>query len=175
MTTTTASFRARLLARQTLVGTFLKTPTGHGVEIIGDAGIDRELHRAHEHVGIDAVERGSTVGGHPLTESRDRLTKARPPLGSIRLLDQRGQSFDGVRTAHGRELPRGRWAGVFPPQGPTRLAGPFEHVDAPENGPRRASGHRHSWRAAVFRGRAKRFFYDLAGACVGICSLENDV
>jgi len=34
------SFRARLLARQTLVGTFLKTPTGHGVEIIGDAGFD---------------------------------------------------------------------------------------------------------------------------------------
>jgi 2-keto-3-deoxy-L-rhamnonate aldolase RhmA len=35
-----SSFRARLLARQTLVGTFLKTPTGHGVEIIGDAGFD---------------------------------------------------------------------------------------------------------------------------------------
>jgi staphyloferrin B biosynthesis citrate synthase len=33
-------FRARLLARQTLVGTFLKTPTGHGVEIVGDAGFD---------------------------------------------------------------------------------------------------------------------------------------
>jgi 2-keto-3-deoxy-L-rhamnonate aldolase RhmA len=33
-------FRARLLAHQTLVGTFLKTPTGHGVEIIGDAGFD---------------------------------------------------------------------------------------------------------------------------------------
>ena len=38
--TTAESFRARLLARQTLVGTFLKTPTGHGVEIIGDAGFD---------------------------------------------------------------------------------------------------------------------------------------
>jgi staphyloferrin B biosynthesis citrate synthase len=38
--TTAAGFRARLLARQTLVGTFLKTPTGHGVEIIGDAGFD---------------------------------------------------------------------------------------------------------------------------------------
>src|ERR1041384_8220614 len=33
-------FRAQLLARQTLIGTFLKTPTGHGVEIIGDAGFD---------------------------------------------------------------------------------------------------------------------------------------
>jgi staphyloferrin B biosynthesis citrate synthase len=38
--TSAAGFRARLLARQTLVGTFLKTPTGHGVEIIGDAGFD---------------------------------------------------------------------------------------------------------------------------------------
>ena len=38
--TTAASFRARLLARHTLVGTFLKTPTGHGVEIVGDAGFD---------------------------------------------------------------------------------------------------------------------------------------
>jgi staphyloferrin B biosynthesis citrate synthase len=35
-----ATFRSRLLARQTLVGTFLKTPTGHGVEIVGDAGFD---------------------------------------------------------------------------------------------------------------------------------------
>jgi 2-keto-3-deoxy-L-rhamnonate aldolase RhmA len=38
--TATASFRSRLLARETLIGTFLKTPTGHGVEIIGDAGFD---------------------------------------------------------------------------------------------------------------------------------------
>jgi 2-keto-3-deoxy-L-rhamnonate aldolase RhmA len=38
--TTAATFRERLLARQVLVGTFLKTPTGHGVEIIGDAGFD---------------------------------------------------------------------------------------------------------------------------------------
>jgi staphyloferrin B biosynthesis citrate synthase len=38
--TQTSGFRARLHAGQTLVGTFLKTPTGHGVEIIGDAGFD---------------------------------------------------------------------------------------------------------------------------------------
>ena len=35
-----STFRSRLLARETLVGTFLKTPTGHGVEIVGDAGFD---------------------------------------------------------------------------------------------------------------------------------------
>jgi staphyloferrin B biosynthesis citrate synthase len=38
--TRSSTFRARLLARETLVGTFLKTPTGHGVEIVGDAGFD---------------------------------------------------------------------------------------------------------------------------------------
>jgi staphyloferrin B biosynthesis citrate synthase len=38
--TTPSSFRERLLGCQTLVGTFLKTPTGHGVEIVGDAGFD---------------------------------------------------------------------------------------------------------------------------------------
>jgi len=38
--TSPPNFRARLLARQTLVGTFLKTPTSHGVEIVGDAGFD---------------------------------------------------------------------------------------------------------------------------------------
>ncbi|HEX5108754.1 MAG TPA: aldolase/citrate lyase family protein [Vicinamibacterales bacterium] len=38
--TRASGFRTRLLARQTLVGTFLKTPTGHGVEIVGDAGFD---------------------------------------------------------------------------------------------------------------------------------------
>jgi staphyloferrin B biosynthesis citrate synthase len=38
--TTAPGFRARVLARQPLIGTFLKTPTGHGVEIVGDAGFD---------------------------------------------------------------------------------------------------------------------------------------
>jgi staphyloferrin B biosynthesis citrate synthase len=38
--TASSTFRARLLAGETLIGTFLKTPTGHGVEIVGDAGFD---------------------------------------------------------------------------------------------------------------------------------------
>lgn len=36
----TASLRARLHAGDNLVGTFLKTPTSHGTEIIGDLGFD---------------------------------------------------------------------------------------------------------------------------------------
>lgn len=54
--TSAAGFRARLLERQTLVGTFLKTPTGHGVEIVGDAGFDFVVID-QEHAPFD---RGST-------------------------------------------------------------------------------------------------------------------
>jgi len=37
---TASTFRQRVLARETLVGTFLKTPTSHGTEIIGGLGFD---------------------------------------------------------------------------------------------------------------------------------------
>lgn len=40
MTATTPTFRQRLAAKETLVGTFLKTPTSHGTEIIGALGFD---------------------------------------------------------------------------------------------------------------------------------------
>jgi 2-keto-3-deoxy-L-rhamnonate aldolase RhmA len=40
MTTSALTFRQRVLARETLVGTFLKTPTSHGTEIIGALGFD---------------------------------------------------------------------------------------------------------------------------------------
>ncbi|MGM4888460.1 HpcH/HpaI aldolase family protein [Tardiphaga sp. 215_C5_N2_1] len=38
--TTASTFRQRMLGGQKLVGTFLKTPTGHGTEILGDIGYD---------------------------------------------------------------------------------------------------------------------------------------
>jgi 2-keto-3-deoxy-L-rhamnonate aldolase RhmA len=37
---TASSFRQRLLAAESLVGTFLKTPTSHATEIVGDLGFD---------------------------------------------------------------------------------------------------------------------------------------
>ena len=40
MSSSAASFRQRLIARESLIGSFLKTPTGHATEIIGDAGFD---------------------------------------------------------------------------------------------------------------------------------------
>ncbi|SFL29283.1 2-keto-3-deoxy-L-rhamnonate aldolase RhmA [Bradyrhizobium sp. NFR13] len=38
--TTASTFRQRMLGGQKLVGTFLKTPTGHGTEIFGEIGYD---------------------------------------------------------------------------------------------------------------------------------------
>lgn len=40
MNASAASFRQRMLACEPLIGTFLKTPTSHGTEIVGDAGFD---------------------------------------------------------------------------------------------------------------------------------------
>ncbi len=40
MTSTNQSFRQRLAARESLIGTFLKTPTSHGAEIVCDLGYD---------------------------------------------------------------------------------------------------------------------------------------
>src|SRR5215469_10210248 len=37
---TASSFRQRLMAAEPVVGTFLKTPTGHATEIVGDLGFD---------------------------------------------------------------------------------------------------------------------------------------
>lgn len=46
------SFRQRLLSRDALLGTFIKTPTGHAVEIFGDVGFDFAVIDA-EHAPFD--------------------------------------------------------------------------------------------------------------------------
>ena len=40
MNSPAASFRQRVIAREPLIGTFLKTPTSHGTEIVAGAGFD---------------------------------------------------------------------------------------------------------------------------------------
>lgn len=45
-------FRTRLLAREKLLGTFIKTPTGHAIEILGDVGFDFVVIDA-EHAPFD--------------------------------------------------------------------------------------------------------------------------
>src|SRR3954471_10034159 len=40
MNSSAATFRQRVIAREPLIGTFLKTPTSHGAEIVGGTGFD---------------------------------------------------------------------------------------------------------------------------------------
>ena len=49
-----AAFRERVLKRETVYGTFIKTPSSHGIEIIGGAGYDFVLIDA-EHAPFDRV------------------------------------------------------------------------------------------------------------------------
>jgi len=57
--TPSSSFRQRFLNRELLVGTFIKTPTTHAVEIIGGLGFDfvviDEEHAPFDRVTIDAA------------------------------------------------------------------------------------------------------------------------
>ncbi len=52
-----AAFRQRLAAKAPLLGTFIKTPTGHAIEILGDLGFDfvviDEEHAPFDRVAID--------------------------------------------------------------------------------------------------------------------------
>lgn len=54
---TASTFRQRVLAREMLVGTFMKTPTSHGTEIIGALGFDFVIidqeHSSFDRASID--------------------------------------------------------------------------------------------------------------------------
>ncbi|MDH3233657.1 MAG: aldolase/citrate lyase family protein, partial [Alphaproteobacteria bacterium] len=64
------SFRQRLIDRELLVGTFIKTPTGHATEILGDLGFDfvvlDEEHAPFDRGSIDiallAARAANTAG-----------------------------------------------------------------------------------------------------------------
>ena len=65
--TTPARFRERLVARELLLGTFIKTPVTHPVEIIGSAGFDfvviDQEHAPFDRVTLDAlILAGRAVG-----------------------------------------------------------------------------------------------------------------
>ena len=59
MTASALTFRQRVLTRETLVGTFLKTPTSHGTEIIGGLGFDFVIidqeHSSFDRASIDVA------------------------------------------------------------------------------------------------------------------------
>src|SRR5690606_28845736 len=54
-----AAFRRRLLAGERVIGTFIKTPTGHATEILGDLGFDfvviDQEHAPFDRATIDTV------------------------------------------------------------------------------------------------------------------------
>jgi staphyloferrin B biosynthesis citrate synthase len=62
-----ASFRQRFLAREPLLGTFIKTPTSHAVEIIGGIGFDfvviDEEHAPFDRVAIDMALLAARASG----------------------------------------------------------------------------------------------------------------
>ncbi|MFT4000848.1 MAG: aldolase/citrate lyase family protein [Rhizobium sp.] len=57
--TTRVNFRQRLLAKERLLGSFIKTPTAHSVEILGDIGFDfvviDEEHAPFDRTAIDVA------------------------------------------------------------------------------------------------------------------------
>ena len=61
-----ADFRKRLSAGERLAGTFIKTPTGHSVEIFGDAGYDfvviDEEHAPFDRQAIDHAIMAARAG-----------------------------------------------------------------------------------------------------------------
>ena len=70
MTAASDSFRARLLAGELMLGTFIKTPTTHATEILGGVGFDfvviDEEHAPFDRVTIDTVllaARASHIAG----------------------------------------------------------------------------------------------------------------
>lgn len=60
-------FRRRFLAGETLLGTFLKTPTGHAAEILGSVGLDFVVldveHAPFDRGSVDRTLMGARAGG----------------------------------------------------------------------------------------------------------------
>lgn len=69
MSTPSSPFRQRLLAREPLVGTFLKTPTSHAAEIIGALGFDfvviDQEHAPFDRAATDVALLAARAAGIP--------------------------------------------------------------------------------------------------------------
>jgi 2-keto-3-deoxy-L-rhamnonate aldolase RhmA len=81
-----ASFRERLRAREPMLGTFIKTPTFHTTEVIGDVGFDfivvDQEHAPFDRVATDAVLVGARAAGIA-TLVRVRTPAASDLLGAL--------------------------------------------------------------------------------------------
>ena len=70
----TQDFRSRIKARELLIGTFIKTPAPHTVEILGHAGLDfAVVDQEHAPIGIEQMDMmalASRAAGLPLLSRR---------------------------------------------------------------------------------------------------------
>ena len=69
------------------------------LEIVGQAGLERDLRCARQHSGRDAIERGWTCAGSAVAERSDRLAPTRATLRLIGQTGQGGEGFDGIGTS----------------------------------------------------------------------------
>ena len=112
MTPAPASFRARFLAGDLLLGAFIKTPTPHATEILGGVGFDfvviDEEHAPFDRVTIDTVllaARASQTAG---------LVRVAEPTPA-RLLAALDDGAAGVLAPHVASVERRRtWCGGLP-------------------------------------------------------------
>ena len=85
----TALFRNRLLARDALLGTFIKTPAVHVVEVAAAAGLDfvviDQEHASLDRVTVDTLVLAGHAAGIPVVvrvpycPAREELLKPRRP------------------------------------------------------------------------------------------------
>ena len=114
------TLRRRLLAREHLIGTFIKTPTTHATEILGALGFDfvviDEEHAPFDRMAIDAAlarRKGRRHGGAGARVERDEH--------SVRSRLRRDR---GAGAARGQRGPRPRGRRHLPlPGRPSRLLG----------------------------------------------------
>ncbi|MFL9824324.1 HpcH/HpaI aldolase family protein [Rhodoplanes sp. SY1] len=95
MTSSPSTFRQRVLAREPLIGTFLKTPTGHATEIVADAGFDfvviDQEHAAFDRGTTDIAMMAARAAGVPA------LVRVPGPDAILSVLDSGGA---GVLVPH---------------------------------------------------------------------------
>jgi staphyloferrin B biosynthesis citrate synthase len=97
MTTKLTSFRERLLAREPLVGTLIRTPSPHAVEILGGTGLDFVVidgeHAPFDRTSIDLMLFAARAAGLPAVVRT-------PDASPSHLLNALDCGADGVLVPH---------------------------------------------------------------------------
>ena len=137
---TPTGFRARLLGGQRLIGTFIKTPTGHATEILGAVGFDfvviDEEHAPFDRGTTDqvllAARAAGTAGLVRVPDARASALLAVLDSGAAGVLVPHVDSAEKARAvvAACRYRSGSRGFSNSPRAGRYGAAGMWEHVDA---------------------------------------------